>query len=152
MLKRIALALTALIVVAGTLPALAVDPTPAQAPLRVLATRTVRAGRHSLGLFLFLVGAAVVVWLVLRWRAAKLGYLDDGGRYPSGGQPRPYGPAGYPGGYMPGGPGIMGSVAAGVPLGAGVAPPVEVPPVPDPDAGTGSGATSGGTGGGGERT
>ena len=151
MLKRIALALTALVVVAGTLPALAADPSPAQAPLRVLATRTVRAGRHSLGLFLFLVGAAAVVWLVLRWRAARMGYLHDGARHPSGGQPRAYGPAGYPGGYMPGGPGITGSVAAGVPLGAGIAPPVDVPPTPDPDAGIGGSAPGGGTGGGGER-
>jgi hypothetical protein len=132
MLKRIAPALTALLAVACVLPALAVDASPAQAPLRVLATRTVRAGRHSLGLLLFLVGAAVVVWLVLRWRAAKMGYPNYPGQYPSpSAQPRAYGPAGHPpGGYMPGGLGIMGSVASG----PASVPPAEAPPAPDPKA------------------
>jgi hypothetical protein len=129
MLKRIASALTALLVAACALPALAADPTPARAPLRVLATRTVRAGRHSLGLLFFLVGAAVVVWLVLRWRAGRMGYPHYPGHYtPGGAQPRPYGPAGYSGGYTPGGLGIMGSVASGL---AG-APPAESPPTSDP--------------------
>ena len=130
MLKRIAPALTALLAVACALPALAVDPSPAQAPLRVLATRTVRAGRHSIGLFLFLVGAAVVVWLVLRWRAARMGYPHYPGQYPSGVQPRAYGPPGSPpGGYTPGGLGLMGSVASGL---ASV-PPAQAPG-PDPKA------------------
>lgn len=151
MLKRIALALAALVVMAGTLPALAADPSPAvQAPLRVLATRTVRAGRHSLGLFFFLVAAAVVVWLVLRWRAARLGYLHDGGQYTPGAQ-RTYGPPGYPGGYMPGGPGVMGGAAAGLPASAGIAPAVEIPPVADPGAGSG-GSVPGEAGGHGEPT
>ncbi|MGH8200293.1 MAG: hypothetical protein ACREVO_07995 [Steroidobacteraceae bacterium] len=131
MLKRIAPALTALLAVACVLPALAVGASPAQAPLRVLATRTVHAGRHSLGLFLFLVGAAVVVWLVLRWRAARMGYPHYPGQYRSGAQPPGYGPAGYPpGGYMPGGLGIMGSVASG----PASVPPAEAPPAPDPKA------------------
>lgn len=84
----------------------------------------VRVIGHSsrFGLFLFLIGAAVVLWLVLRRRAAAMGYPQ----YPSGMPPGNYGgyggPGGYPGGYMPGGgPGIMSSVASGLALGAGVA-------------------------------
>jgi uncharacterized protein len=129
-------------------------------PLRVLAPRTVRAGRHSFGLFLFLIGAAVVVWLVLRRRAARLGYPQYPGQYPGSMPPAMppggYGAAGYPGGYMPGGgSGVMGSVASGLALGAGVAageelvdhllthgsapgggfmPPAESAPMPDPNA------------------
>lgn len=131
-----------------------------EAPLRVLAPRTVRAGRHSFGLFLFLIGAAVVVWLVLRRRAARMGYPQYPGQYtgagPAGVPPGGYGAAGYPGGYMPGGgAGIMGSVASGLALGAGVAageelvdhllthgaspgdgfvPPAESAPLSDPNA------------------
>lgn len=143
MLKRIAPALTALLIAAYALPALAVDTTPARAPLRVLATRTVRAGRHSLGLLLILVGAAVVLWLVLRWRAARMGYPHYPGQYTSGAaQPRPYGPAGYPGGgYMPGGLGIMGSVASG----PASVPPVESPPTPDPKTDDGGSPTDPGS-------
>jgi hypothetical protein len=152
MLKKIAPALSALLAVACVLPALAADPSPGRAPLRVLATRTVRAGRHSIGVFLILVGAAVVVWLVLRWRAARMGYPQYSGQSPAGAQPRAYGPAGNPGGYMPGGLGIMGSVASGV---ASV-PPVESTPTPDPKADSGGNGledpgsrNDGGNGGGG---
>src|SRR6185312_1032729 len=85
----------------------------------------VRVIGHSsrFGLFLFLIGAAVVLWLVLRRRAAAMGYPNYPGSLPPGVPPGGYGgPAGYPGGYMPGGgPGIMGSVASGLALGAGVA-------------------------------
>ncbi|HZT03422.1 MAG TPA: hypothetical protein VFA39_14275 [Steroidobacteraceae bacterium] len=85
----------------------------------------VRVIGHSsrFGLFLFLIGAAVVLWLVLRRRAAAMGYRQYPGGIPSGMPPGGYGgPSAYPGGYMPGGgPGIMGSVASGLALGAGVA-------------------------------
>jgi uncharacterized protein len=85
----------------------------------------VRVIGHSsrFGLFLFLIGAAVVLWLVLRRRAAAMGYPNYPGSLPPGMPPGGYGgPGGYPGGYMPGGgPGIMGSVASGLALGAGVA-------------------------------
>lgn len=85
----------------------------------------VRVIGHSsrFGLFLFLIGAAVVLWLVLRRRAAAMGYPNYPGSLPPGVPPGGYGgPAGYPGGYTPGGgPGIMGSVASGLALGAGVA-------------------------------
>lgn len=125
----------------------------AEAPLAVLAPRTVRAGRSHLGLFMILIGAAVVLWLLLRRRAAAMGYPHYPGQY-GGGMP----PAGYgPGGYMPGGgSGIMGGVASGLALGAGVAageelvdhmlsggsspggggfvPPAESAPEPDPNA------------------
>jgi len=89
--------------------------------------------RHSshLGLFLILIAAAVVLWLVLRRRAAAMGYRQYPDQYagqypggvPPGAPPMGYGPGGYPGGYMPGGggSGIMGSVASGLALGAGVA-------------------------------
>ncbi|HEX3845647.1 MAG TPA: tetratricopeptide repeat protein [Steroidobacteraceae bacterium] len=131
----------------------------------VLAQQTVRPRHPSrLGLFLILVGAAVVLWLVLRRRAAAMGYPQYPGQYPGGVPPGPggYGPGGYPGGgypggYMPGGgPGIMGSVASGLALGAGVAageelvrhvigggsnagaggfvPPAEAGQLPDPNA------------------
>jgi len=91
---------------------------PLQAPVRVL-------GRSShFGLFLFLIGAAIVLWLVLRRRAVAMGYPQYPGQYPGGAPgvpPGGYG-GGYPGGYMPGGgSGIMGSVASGLALGAGVA-------------------------------
>src|SRR5690242_12290460 len=73
--------------------------------------------RHSsrLGLFLILIGAAVVIWLVLRRRAAAMGYPRYPGQYPGSvppGGPPGYGPGAYgagygpgygPGGYMPGG-------------------------------------------------
>src|SRR6185437_12138942 len=95
-----------------------------EAPVGVLAQQTIRP-RHSsrLGLFLILIGAAVVLWLVLRRRAAAMGYPQYPGQYPGGVPPGPgYGAGGYPGGYMPGGgSGIMGSVASGLALGAGVA-------------------------------
>jgi hypothetical protein len=82
-------------------------------------------GGHSsrFGLFLFLIGAAVVLWLILRRRAVAMGYPQYPGRIPPGVPPAGYGgPGGYPGGYMPGGgSGIMGSVASGLALGAGVA-------------------------------
>ena len=95
----------------------------------VLAQQTVHGShRARFGLFLLLIGAAVVLWLVLRRRAVAMGYPNYAGRYPGGVPPGPggYGPGGYPGGgypggYMPGGPGIMGSVASGLALGAGVA-------------------------------
>jgi hypothetical protein len=130
-----------------------------EAPLRVLATETVRAGRHSFGLFLFLIAAAAVVWLVLRRRAVSMGYPQYPGQYPGGlapgAPPGGYGAPNYPVGYMPGGgPGIMGSVASGLALGAGVAageelvdhllthgsagtgfvPPAESGPLADPNA------------------
>lgn len=86
------------------------------------------------GLFLILIAAAAVLWLILRRRAAAMGYPQYSGPYPGGMAPggpqgygpgygpAGYGPGGYPGGYMPGGgPGIMGSVASGLALGAGVA-------------------------------
>ena len=91
---------------------------PMQAPVRVL-------GRSShFGLFLFLIGGAIVLWLVLRRRAAAMGYPQYPGQYPGGPPGMPSGGygGGYPGGYMPGGgSGIMGSVASGLALGAGVA-------------------------------
>jgi uncharacterized protein len=126
------------------------------APLTVLAPQTVRAGRSHFGLFLILIGAAVVLWMMLRRRAAAMGYPQYPGQYP--GVPPGMPPAGYgPGGYMPGGgSGIMGSVASGLALGAGVAageelvdhllgggsspgsggfvPPADAAPAPDPNA------------------
>lgn len=128
--------------------------------------------RHSsrLGLFLVLIGAAVAIWLILRRRAAAMGYPRYPGQYPGSappGAPPGYGPGGYgpgygpggygPGGYMPGGgSGIMGSVASGLALGAGVAageelvqhmmgggsssggggfvPPAQADQMPDPNA------------------
>ncbi len=149
------------------------------APLTMLAPRTVRAGRSHLGLFMILIGAAVVLWLVLRRRAVAMGYPQYPGQYP-GGMPSGMPPAGYgPGGYMSGGgPGIMGSVASGLALGAGVAageelvdhmlsggsspgsggfvPPAEAAPPPDPNADMGGndfglndpGSWDGGGGGG----
>lgn len=98
-----------------------------EAPVGILAPQTVRARPSSrFGLFLILIGAAVVLWLVLRRRAAAMGYPQYPGQYPGnippGVPPGGYGPGGYPGGYMPGGgSGIMGSVASGLALGAGVA-------------------------------
>lgn len=101
-----------------------------QKPVAILAPRTIRAHSSHLGLFLILIGAAVVLWLVLRRRAAAMGYRQYPGQYPGslppgappGYGPTGYGPGGYPGGYMPGGgSGIMGSVASGLALGAGVA-------------------------------
>ncbi|MGH8270378.1 MAG: hypothetical protein ACRES1_09945, partial [Steroidobacteraceae bacterium] len=44
-----------------------------QRPVGVLPARTVRARSSHLGLFLILIGAAVVLWLVLRRRAAAMG-------------------------------------------------------------------------------
>ena len=131
-----------------------------EAPVGVLAQQTVRASHSSrLGLFLILIGAAVVLWLVLRRRAAAMGYRQYPGQYPGSIPPGPggYGPGGYPGGYMPGGgSGIMGNVASGLALGAGVAagdelvrhvigggsspgaggfvPPAEAGQLPDPNA------------------
>jgi hypothetical protein len=107
-----------------------------QAPVTTSVLRPVRVMGHSshLGIFLILIGAAVVLWLVLRRRAAAMGYGQYPGQYPNQygsvppGIPPGYGPGGgygpgaYPGGYMPGGgSGIMGSVASGLALGAGVA-------------------------------
>jgi len=98
-----------------------------QKPVGMLAPQTIRAHSSHLGLFLILIGAAVVLWLVLRRRAAAMGYRQYPGQYPGnlppgGYGPAGYGPGGYPGGYMPGGgSGIMGSVASGLALGAGVA-------------------------------
>ncbi len=84
--------------------------------------------RHSshLGIFLLLIGGAVLAWMLLRRRAAAMAYRQYPGAYPGqfpgGVPPAGYGPAGYPGGYMPGsGSGIMGSVASGLAMGAGVA-------------------------------
>jgi len=129
-----------------------------EAPLTVLAPRTVHAARSHLGLFVILIGAAVVLWLVLRRRAAAMGYPQYPGQYPGSGVPPGMPPAGYtPGGYLPGGgSGLMGSVASGLALGAGVAageelvdhllgagsgpggggfvPPAESAPAPDPNA------------------
>lgn len=97
-----------------------------EAPIGILAQQTVRAHSSHLGLFLILIGAAVVLWMTLRRRAAAMGYPQYPGQYPGGVPPGVppggYGPGGYPGGYTPGGgPGIMGSVASGLALGAGVA-------------------------------
>jgi len=119
-----------------------------------------------------------VLWLMLRRRAVAMGYPQYPGQYPGGvGMP----PPGYgPGGYMPGGgSGIMGNVASGLALGAGVAageelvdhllggssspggtgfvPPAEASPAPDPNADMGGndfglndpGSWDGGDGGGG---
>lgn len=147
-----------------------------EAPLTVLAPRTVRAGRSHLGLFVILIGAAAVLWLVLRRRAVAMGYPQYPGQYPGSMPPPGYGP----GGYMPGGgSGLMGSVASGLALGAGVAageeladhllgggsspggsgfvPPAESAPAPDPNADMGGndfglddpGSWDGGGGGGG---
>ena len=128
-------------------------------PVGMLAQQTVRPSHPSrLPLFLFLIGGAVVLWLVLRRRAAAMGYQQYPGQYPGGTPPGPggYGGGGYPGGYMPGGgSGIMGSVASGLAVGAGVAageelvrhvigggntgaggfvPPAEAGQLPDPNA------------------
>lgn len=102
-----------------------------EAPVAAFARQPARAQHSSrLGLFLILIGAAVVLWLFLRRRAAAMGYPQYPGQYPGGIAPGAppagygpgYGPGGYPGGYMPGGgSGIMGSVASGLALGAGVA-------------------------------
>ena len=105
MLKRIGLRLTPLLLVACALPALAADPSPPHAsraaPLIILATRTVRAGRsHHLGLLLVLIGVAVVLWLLLRWRALAMGYPDYPGQHPgkySGQYPGSLPPAAPPG-------------------------------------------------------
>jgi hypothetical protein len=132
-----------------------------EAPVGTLPVRTVRAHSSHLGLFLILIGAAVVLWLVLRRRAAAMGYPQYPGQYagsvPPGAPPGGYGPGGYPGGYMPGGgSGIMGSIASGLAVGAGVAageeivehmmghgsntagggfvPPAEAGQMPDPNA------------------
>lgn len=138
-----------------------------EAPVALSVQRPVRVmGRPShLGLFLILIGAAVVLWLVLRRRAVAMGYSQYPGQYPGSvppGTPPGYGPGGYgaggyPGGYMPGGgSGIMGSVASGLALGAGVAAgeelvehmiggrsspagggfvtPAQAEPMPDPNA------------------
>jgi uncharacterized protein len=128
----------------------------ADAPLPVLAPRTVRAGRSHLGVFLFFIGAGAVLWLLLRRRAVAMGYPQYSGQYPGNGTPGM--PGGYgPGGYMPGGgSGILGGVASGLALGAGVAvgeevvdrmlsggaspsgggfvAPAEAAPAPDPNA------------------
>ena len=81
--------------------------------------------RHAfpLGLFLILIGVALILWMVLRRRAALLGYPQSPGSMAAGGMPPPgYGPGGYPGSYVPGtGPGLMGNIASGLALGAGVA-------------------------------
>lgn len=134
-----------------------------EAPLTTTILRPVRVMSHTahLGLFLILICAAIVLWLVLRRRAAQMGYAQYPGQYqyPGSvppGMPPGYGPGGYPGGYMPGGgSGIMGSVASGLALGAGVAageelvdhlmgggskpgggfvPPAQAAPMPDPSA------------------
>lgn len=131
-----------------------------EAPIGVLAQQTVLPRHGSrFGLFLILIAAAVVLWLVLRRRAAAMGYPQYPGQYPGSVPPGPggYGAGGYPGGYMPGGgPGIMSSVASGLALGAGVAageelvrhvidggsstaaggfvPPAEAGQLPDPNA------------------
>jgi uncharacterized protein len=124
------------------------------------------AARHAshIGIFLLLIGGAVVLWLLLRRRAASMGYPQYPGQYPGGAPPGVapggYGPGGYPGGYTPGGgAGIMGSVASGLALGAGVAageelvehmmgggssaggggfvPPAQAGPMPDANANMG---------------
>jgi hypothetical protein len=137
-----------------------------QAPGGGFARAPARA-RHAshLGMFLILIAGAVVLWLVLRRRAGAMGYPQAypgpcGAQYPGAGPPgvppAGYGPGGYPGGYMPGGgSGIMGSVASGLAMGAGVAageelvqhmigggsspgggfvPSAEASPMPDPNA------------------
>lgn len=131
-------------------------------PVGILAPQTVRSTRTShFGLLLILLGGAAVVWLFLRRRAANMGYPQYPGQSPGqypGQYPGGVPPPGYgPGGYMPGGgSGIMGSVASGLALGAGVAageelvdhmlgggsspggggfvPPAESAPAPDPNA------------------
>jgi hypothetical protein len=145
-----------------------------EAPIGVLAAQTVRSTRTShFGLFLILLGGAAVLWLFLRRRAANMGYPQLPGQYPGqypgqfpgqfpgqypGQYPGGVPPGGYgPAGYMPGGgSGIMGSVASGLALGAGVVageqlaehllgggsspggggfvPPAESAPAPDPNA------------------
>ena len=138
-----------------------------ESPLAVTSIQPpIRVASHSshLGLFLLLIGGAVVLWLVLRRRARAMGYGQYPGQYgqypggvPPGVPPLGYGQGGYPGGYMPGGgPGIMGSVASGLAVGAGVAagealvdrmidggtntggggfvPPAQAEPPPDPNA------------------
>jgi hypothetical protein len=131
------------------------------APLAVLAPRTVRAGRSHFGLFLIFIGVGVVLWVLLRRRAVAMGYPQYPGQYRGGMSPGM--PGGYgPGGYMPGGgSGIMGNVASGLALGAGVAvgeevvdrmlsggsspggsgfvAPAEAAPAPDPNADMGGG-------------
>ncbi len=150
----------------------------ADAPLTVLATRTVRGGRSHLGVFLIFIGAGVVLWLLLRRRAVAMGYPQYPGQYR--GNVPPGMPGGYgPGGYMPGGgSGVLGGVASGLALGAGVAvgeevvdrmlsggsspggggfvAPAEAAPAPDPNADMGGndfglndpGSWDGGGGGG----
>lgn len=134
----------------------------AAAPAGGLLPAQVVGVRHSsrFGLFLLLIGGAVVLWLVLRRRAAAMGYRQYPGQYPGNAPPDGYyGPGGYPSGYMPGGgggSGIMGSIASGLAVGAGVAageelvehmlhggsnagaggfvPPAEAGQLPDPNA------------------
>lgn len=133
-----------------------------EAPIATLPQQTVRSRSSHPGLFLILIAAAVVLWLVLRRRAAAMGYRQYPGDAPPNVPPMGYGPGygpggpGYPGGYGPGGgSGIMGSVASGLALGAGVAageelvqhalgggsnagggfvPPAQAEPMPDPNA------------------
>lgn len=131
------------------------------APGAAVGRLPVRAHHSShVGLFLILIGAAIVLWMILRRRAAAMGYRQYPGQYPGGpppgAPPYGYGPGGYPGGYTPGGgSGIMGNVASGLALGAGVAageelvqhmmgggssagggviPPAEAGPMPDANA------------------
>jgi uncharacterized protein len=96
-----------------------------EAPVGVLAPQTVRSTRTShFGMFLILLAGAAVLWMFLRRRAVSMGYPQYPGRYPGDGFP----PGGYgPTGFMPGGgSGIMGSVASGLALGAGVAAGEEI--------------------------
>ena len=93
-----------------------------------------RSGHSAhLGWALLLIGGVLVVWMIVRRRMAA-DRPTDPGQYPAGMAPGPgpmgvppggYPPGAYPPGYAPGypqtGSGIMGNLASGVAIGAGVA-------------------------------
>lgn len=94
-------------------------------------TSGVRAPHRShLGWALLLIGGVIVVWALVRRRMAA--YRPPGQMYPPGMTPGPMGtppgtypPGAYPPGagpgYPRGGSGIMGNIASGLAIGAGVA-------------------------------
>ena len=110
-----------------------VNPAAVQRLQRSLGVTVPRPTRHHPGILIALVLIALLIWMSLRRRAARMGYPQypaaaaPAGPPPAGYPPPGYGPAGYPGGYVPGpGAGLMGSVASGLALGAGVAVGEEV--------------------------
>ena len=101
------------------------------APGRAAAARAPH--RAHLGWPLLLIGGLLVVWMIVRRRMAAASPTYPG-QYPAGVAPGPgpmgvppggFPPGAYPPGYAPGypqaGSGIMGNLASGVAIGAGVA-------------------------------